>query len=39
MEKFKDPKYPNIEHPKVQSAGSSIGRNNVDPGPWSGIKS
>ena len=33
MEKFKDPKYPNIEHPKVQFVGSSIRRNKVDPGP------
>ena len=42
MDKFKDPKYPNIEHPKVQSGGSSIRRNKVDPGPGSdgsGIKS
>ena len=35
MEKFQDPKYPNIEHPKVQSSGSSIWRNKVDPGPGS----
>ena len=32
MDKMEDPKYPNIEHPKVQSAGSSIRRNKVDPG-------
>ena len=35
IEKFKDPKYQNIEHPKVQSVGSSIRRNKVDPGPGS----
>ena len=35
MEKFIDPKYPNIKHPKVQSAGSFIRRNKVDPGPGS----
>ena len=37
MEKFQDPKYPNIEHPKVQS-GSSIGRIKVDPG-WGSVRS
>ena len=31
----KDPKYSNKEHPKVQSAGSSLRRNKVDPGPGS----
>ena len=35
IEKFKDPKYQNKEHPKVQSGGSSIRRNKVDPGPGS----
>ena len=33
MKKFKHSRYPNIEHTKVQSAGSSIRRNKVDPGP------